>query len=111
MLILCVVLGTPHLPKQVSDTALTLTTESGNAETLTVVLGLVLSKLADDARDACLQNFLQHAAWKGVLDNPKLVAQVEALPPTTLVTLLSAQDKASREEQGGKTVRSPASCW
>ena len=84
------------------------------------MLGLVLSKLPDDARDACLVavdngdykwNFLQYAAFKGALDDPKLVAQIEALPPTTLVTLLSAQDTASRRDPVAPAVRSPASCW
>jgi hypothetical protein len=122
LLILCVVLGTPHPPKQVGRTALWWAAESGNAETLTVVLGLVLSKLAGDARDACLvavggdynedyKNFLQYAALKGALDDPKLVAQIEALPPITLATLLSAQDTASRRDPAAPAMRSPASCW
>ena len=119
MLILCVVLGTPHPPKQVGRTALWWAAESGKAETLAVVLGLVLSKLEGDARDACLvavdghykRNFLQNAAWKGALGDPKLVAQIEALPPITLATLLSAQDTASRRDPAAPAVRSPASCW
>ena len=121
MLILCVVLGTPHPPKQDGRTALWWAAESGNAETLTVVLGLVLSKLAGDARDACLvavggdynedyKNFLQYAAEKGVLGDPKLVAQIKSIgeiAPATLETLLKAQTEASRRGPAAPATSSP----
>ena len=118
MLILCVVLCTPHPTKQVGRTALSWAAESGNAETLTVVLGLVLSKLPDDARDACLvavdgdykRNFLQYAAEKGAVGDPKFMAQIKSIgeiAPATWETLRKAQTEASRRGPAAPATSSP----